>query len=168
MKPQSRWRPRISLWLFVAAVWLLLNNSISPGNIVFGLFLGWLLPALVYDFLVPIPPVRQPFKLLKLFITVFYDIVVANVQVAIQVLGPRRNLHPAFVRMPIRIEDEFVLSVLTSIISLTPGTVSAELSKDRKSLLVHALDGTDLDGLVQEIQSRYEQPLLEIFPCSGT
>ncbi|MNJ77241.1 Na(+)/H(+) antiporter subunit E [compost metagenome] len=66
------------------------------------------------------------------------------------------------------IEDEFVLSVLTSIISLTPGTVSSGLSPDHKTLLLHALDAPDIEAVVAEIKARYEAPLLEIFQCSRT
>jgi len=99
---------------------------------------------------------------------VFYDIVRANLTVARLVLGPTRNLQPAFIEVPMLIENEFVLSVLTSIISLTPGTVSSGLSPDHKMLLLHALDAPDIEALVAEIKTRYEAPLLEIFQCSRT
>lgn len=66
------------------------------------------------------------------------------------------------------LEDELALTMLASIISLTPGTVSADLSDDRKILLVHSLDVADTDALVVEIKQRYEAPLLEVFTCSPT
>jgi multicomponent K+:H+ antiporter subunit E len=58
--------------------------------------------------------------------------------------------------------------MLASIISLTPGTVSADLSDDRKTLLVHGLDVDDEAVLVEQIKRRYEAPLLEVFACSPT
>ncbi|HAR04393.1 MAG TPA: cation:proton antiporter, partial [Pseudomonas sp.] len=56
----------------------------------------------------------------------------------------------------------------TSIISLTPGTVSACLSPDRRVLMVHALDVPDVDALISDVKRNYEAPLLEIFECSPT
>ena len=66
------------------------------------------------------------------------------------------------------IENNFVLAVLASIVSLTPGTVSAGLSADHKTLLLHGLDVPDAQALIDEVKSRYEAPLLEIFECSRT
>jgi multicomponent K+:H+ antiporter subunit E len=111
----------------------------------------------------------QVVKGLALFtVKVFYDIVVANLQVVKLVLGPKSRLEPAFVEVPVAIEDEFVLSTLACIISLTPGTVSASLSSDHKILLVHGLDVPDREELIAAVKSRYEAPLLEIFECSRT
>ena len=62
--------------------------------------------------------------------------------------------------------DEFVLAVLTSIVSLTPGTVSAGRSPDRRVLLLHVLDAPNPDEIVEQVKTRYEAPLLEIFECS--
>jgi multicomponent K+:H+ antiporter subunit E len=58
--------------------------------------------------------------------------------------------------------------MLASVISLTPGTVSADLSDDRKTLLVHGLNVVDEAAAVAEIKQRYEAPLLEVFTCSST
>ena len=98
-------------------------------------------------------------------VVVLYDIVVANVSVAIKVLGPLRSLRPGFVELPLELEDDFAIALLASTISLTPGTVSADVSPDRRTLLVHALDVDDAAALVAEIKQRYERPLKEIFEC---
>ena len=96
------------------------------------------------------------------------DIVVANLQVAKLILGPVGRLRPAFVEIPLQLNDELALTMLASIISLTPGTVSADLSDDKRMLLVHSLDVDDEEELVRSIQTRYEAPLLEVFACSPT
>jgi multicomponent K+:H+ antiporter subunit E len=57
------------------------------------------------------------------------------------------------------------ISLLASIVTMTPGTVSADVSEGNTSLLVHALDCDDPDALVAEIKQRYEKPLMEIFGC---
>jgi multicomponent K+:H+ antiporter subunit E len=163
---KSRLLPNPALTLLLALLWLLLNNALSVGQLVLGLFLGWAIPLLVQGFLVDLPKVRRPLKLCLFLLKVFYDIVVANVSVAKLVLSSRDRLQPAFVEIPMAIEHPFVLAVLTSIISLTPGTVSASLRPGHKMLLIHALDAPDTEALVAEVKSRYETPLLEIFECS--
>lgn len=163
---KSRVLPNPALTLMLTLLWLLLNNTLSLGHLLLGLFLGWAIPMLVQSFLIEVPAVRRPLKLCLFILKVLYDIVVANAHVAKLVLGPRSHLQPAFVEVPMAIEHPFVLAVLTSIISLTPGTVSASLRSDHKVLLIHALDAPDIDALVAEVKNRYETPLLEIFECS--
>ena len=66
--------------------------------------------------------------------------------------------------MPLDIDNIHGIAALTSFITLTPGTVSAALSEDRRHLLVHVLHLEDANALIKEIKSRYEAPLMEIFP----
>ena len=163
-----RFFPHPRMMLVLMVLWLLLVNTLNLGHILLGAFLAWSIVHLCSDFLLHVPRVRKPLGLLLFIGKVFYDIVVANLQVVKLVLGPKSRLKPAFVEVPVKIEDEFVLSTLACIISLTPGTVSASLSSDHKTLLVHGLDVPDRDELVAAVKSRYETPLLEIFECSKT
>lgn len=165
---KSRLLPNPALTVMLTALWMMLNNTLSPAHLVLGLFLGWAIPLLLKGFLIDIPRVRSPLKLCAFSLKVCYDIVIANVSVAKLVLGPRDRLQPAFIEVPMAIEHPFVLAVLTNIISLTPGTVSASLRPGHKVLLIHALDAPDMDALAAEVKSRYETPLLEIFECSRT
>lgn len=165
---RSRWLPHPLLTLFLAGVWLLLVNAPSLGHLLLGLLLGWAIPLLCRDFLLDVPRVRRPIRLCRYVLMVLYDIVQANLNVARLVLGSTDKLRPAFVEVPMDIEDEFVLSVLACIISLTPGTVSSGLSADHKTLLLHGLDIVDDAALIAEVKARYEAPLMEIFACSRT
>lgn len=160
--------PNPALTLLLTILWLMLNNRFSVGHLLLGLFLGWSIPLLAQGFVADLPKVRRPLQLCLFCLKVAFDIAVANLQVAKLVLGPARKMQPAFVEVPMAIEHPFVLAVLTSIISLTPGTVSASLRADRRMLLVHALDAPDVDALVAELKTRYESPLLEMFECSLT
>ena len=112
-----------------------------------------------------VPRIRNLPRLLGFVVVVLYDIVVANVSVAIKVLGPLRSIRPGFVELPLELEDDFAIALLASTISLTPGTVSADVSPDRRTLLIHGLDVDDAAALVAEIKQRYERPLKEIFEC---
>jgi multicomponent K+:H+ antiporter subunit E len=160
--------PQPGLSLLLIVMWLLLNNSLNPGQLLLGCLLGVAIPLLCRRFLLGVPRVRKPLKLTGFALLVLYDIVVANLHVARLVLGRRDRLRPAFVEVPIDIRDEFVLAVLSSVLSLTPGTVSAGLSPDHRRLLLHVLDLEDAEELVAQVKTRYEAPLLEIFACSPT
>lgn len=160
--------PQPGLSLLLIVMWLLLTNSLNLGQLLLGCLLGVAIPLLCRRFLLGVPRVRKPLKLAGFALLVLYDIVVANLHVARLVLGRRDRLRPAFVEVPIDIRDEFVLAVLSSVLSLTPGTVSAGLSPDHSRLLLHVLDLEDADELVAQVKTRYEAPLLEIFACSPT
>lgn len=164
----KRWLPHPLLTLLLTLIWLLLVNTFNLGQLLLGALLGWGITLLTRNFLLDVPSVRKPLLLCRFMLRVFCDIVVANLHVAKLVLGPRSRLNPAFVEVPMAIENNFVLAVLASIVSLTPGTVSAGLSADHKTLLLHGLDVTDAQALIDEVKSRYEAPLLEIFECLPT
>ncbi|GGE00496.1 hypothetical protein GCM10011529_03400 [Polymorphobacter glacialis] len=100
-----------------------------------------------------------------LCVRVLGDIVTASFHVARLVLGSPRKLRPAFIDLPIDIADPFVATLLGSIISLTPGTVTIDIDMDSSILHLHALDVADPAALIAEIKSRYEMPLTEIFGC---
>lgn len=148
--------------------WLLMVNDFSLGNWLLGAFLGLVLPLLCRNLLLSAPRIRRPGLLLRFIALVLYDIVVANLQVAKLVLGPRSRLHPGFVEIPLELTDDLAITILASVITLTPGTCSADLSSDRRTLLVHGMDVPDPQALVADIKARYEAPLKEVFECSAT
>lgn len=161
----ARWFPHPLVSLALLAIWLILNSSISPGQILLGLLLGWAIPWLARSVWSDDVTMRRPATALRLLATVLYDIVVANLNVARLVLGPVRNLRPVFVRLPLDLQESYAIWTLASIITLTPGTISSELSADGRWLLVHVLDTDDAAALIAEIKQRYEAPLKEIFEC---
>lgn len=158
-----RFLPHPLLTLTLAAIWLLLNNSLAPGQVILGLLLGWAIPWFTLRFWPQRVRIRRPLVLLRFVAIVLYDIVVANLIVARRILGRPERLQPAFVLLPLELKSDLAISLLANTISLTPGTVSARLSPDRKSLLVHGLHVPDAGELVATIKTRYEAPLREVF-----
>ena len=156
--------PSPALSITVVAFWMVMSDSFDLGQLVLGLLLGVVIPLfaarLDREFarlgtLRPVP---------KLLAVVLWDILVSNLRVAAQVLGPEHKLKPGFIWVPLDIANIHGIAALTSFITLTPGTVSAALSEDRRHLLVHVLHLEDANALINEIKSRYEAPLMEIFP----
>lgn len=160
-----RWLPFPLLTLVLWAVWLLLVNEISTGQVLLGALLAWALPLGTRFFWPAVPRVRSPTRLLAFMTVVLRDIVTANITVARLILGRTARLRPAFVELPLDLDTEFAITVLANTISLTPGTVSADVSDDRRTLLVHVLDVDDEAALIARIKQRYEAPLKEVFEC---
>lgn len=161
----TRWLPHPLLTPILTLVWLLLNNTLAPGHVVLGLLLGWAIPRFTLAFWPEQVRIYRPLSLLRFTGVFLYDVLVSNVAVARLVLAGPKALNPLFVSVPLDLTNELGLSLLANTICLTPGTVSAQLSPDQRTLLVHALDCTDPDHLVRTIKTRFEAPLREIFEC---
>ena len=178
MRSQAKYKwlptPYRSLLLFI--VWLLLNNSVSMGHIVLATILAIIIPIATSPFRTEQPLILKPGIAFRHFLLVLYDIITANMQVAILILGPNKKLPPGFVKVPLDLTQTLPITILASTVSLTPGTVSAEvypwvesLSKDEEPqerfLLIHVLNLEDEEALIKTIKDRYEAPLKEIFQC---
>jgi len=160
---QSRWLPHpwLSAWLLGA--WLLLMNSFTPGQFVLGGFLALVVPGVSRMFWPETLDIVRYRPALRLFGVFLWDLVVANLVVAWRILSFWRTLKPQWVVIPLDVRNPTAVAVLANMISLTPGTVSAQLTADRLELLVHVLDTEDPEGEVNTIKQRYERPLQEIF-----
>ena len=157
--------PHPLLSLTLTLVWLALVNTVSLGNLLLGGFLGLVIPMITAPYWPNRPEVGKPFKVAEYYLLVMWDIVVANVQVAMIILFKReRNIRSAWIVIPLELTSPEAITVLAGTITMTPGTVSAMLSADGKSLLVHALHTDDPCAMRDQIKSRYERRLKEIFP----
>lgn len=159
------WLPNPLLSLLLLLLWLLLNNSATPGHIVLGAILGITIPHFSQRFWPERFTLARPALALRFAGRVLWDIVAANFAVARVVLGPKGAIRPVFVRVPLDMQLEIAVTMLASVISLTPGTVSADLDPKRRYLLVHALSEDDPEALVRRIKMRYERIIREIFAC---
>ena len=149
----------------LVVVWLLLTHRFTFGNLLLAGILAWLIPIGVGRIRTAAVPVRKPLKMISFAGVLLMDIIVSNIVVAKQVLGSPERLRPGFVAVPLNMQDALPITLLASTISLTPGTVSIEITEDRKTLYVHALHVESETALVARIKHRYEQPLKEIFGC---
>ena len=145
-------------------LWLLLNQSLSPGHILLGAVVavigGWVLAALELRKARP----RRLVAILRLAVFVFADIVRSNIAVARIILGlERRRWTSGFVQIPLELRDPYGLATLACIITSTPGTLWADFNAASGTLTIHVLDLIDKSEWVRTIKGRYERLLLEIF-----
>lgn len=154
--------PLLSVVLFI--LWLLLNRSLSAGQMVLALLVAVVIPVLTSG-LRPLPVrIRRPGTVLRLGLRVMADTTVSNLQVARFLLMPSQRRHPpGFVQIPLDLRDPNALAVLAMIVCITPGTSWAELSLDRTVLMLHVLELDHPQAVIQHIKTAYERPLMEIF-----
>lgn len=156
--------PHPLLTLILAVVWVLLQNDVTAGMVVFGIILGILIPWATSIWWPDTPQGFRMGKMVAYSFVVIWDIIVANIQVAWIVLTvPNAKLKPAWIAVPLELKQPEAITLLAGTITLTPGTVSADLSSGGHSILVHILHTDDPDAVRDEIKSRYERRLLEIF-----
>lgn len=161
---RKRLLPSLPLSVTVFCFWLLMNDEISAGQVTMALLLALLIPPFAARLDREFASIGRLRSVPRMLGVLALDIVQANVTVAMQVLGPERNIRPGFIWVPLDINNIHGIAALTSIITLTPGTVSSVLSDDRSHLLVHVLNLDDADEVIRQIKTRYEMPLMEIFP----
>jgi len=156
--------PHPVLTLTLIVVWLMLVNTITLNALVFGAILGVLVPLFTAAYWPNTPRLRHPLRIAEYMLVVLWDIVVANVLVARIILFKRNaDMRPGWVTIPLDLHTPEAITVLAGTITMTPGTVSSDLSADGRSLLVHCLDAPDTDAVRDQIKSRYERRLKEIF-----
>ncbi len=153
-------------WLSLAllGLWLVLNLSMSPGNLLLGALLGLLAPLMM----APLRPqpisLRRPGVILSLFLRVGRDVIVSNLQVAWGVLTcGSRPPRARFIKIPIDLRSPNGLAALSMITTVVPGTIWSELALDRSVLLLHVFDLDDEAQFIEHFKSAYERPLMEIF-----
>jgi multicomponent K+:H+ antiporter subunit E len=154
--------PLLSLALF--ALWLVLNQTLAIGHLVFAAAIALAAPILSAP-LRPLPVrIRHPLAIVRLILAVAHDVVVSNWLVALRtVLAHRDSPRSAFVRVPLALRDANGLTALAIITTVVPGTVWSELALDRSALLLHVFDVDDEAAFVSHYKDRYERPLMEIF-----
>lgn len=157
------WLPSPPLSAAVFVLWLLLAVGLDVGQLLLAALLALVLPLVAARLQPERARFGRPVLILRLARRVLWDMLLSNIEVARRILGRERVLTPAFIWLPLELTNIHAITVLASIITLTPGTVSAELSDDRRHLLVHCFNLDDADSLVAAIKTRYEAPLKEIF-----
>jgi multicomponent K+:H+ antiporter subunit E len=157
--------PHPGLTGMLILVWMLLLNSATLGGILLAVVFGIIVPLLTAPFWPNRPKLNFGWPMLDYLAVVIFDIMVANFQVAMLILFRRnRNLRSHWLVIPLSLRSPEAISALAGTISLTPGTVSADVAADGRSLLVHALDVEDETEEVARIKRRYEARLMRIFP----
>ena len=153
--------PLTSAALFI--LWLALARSTSTGHVLLALGLAIVVP-IVTSRLRPRAKVRRPLVVARFILTVGYDVVRSNFEVARDVLRWRwRRPSSTFVVIPLELRDPLGLAALCIVTTIVPGTVWSELALDRSAMLLHVWNVDEESAFITRFKARYEKPLKEIF-----
>ncbi|HCY99232.1 MAG: Na+/H+ antiporter subunit E [Rhodobacterales bacterium RIFCSPHIGHO2_02_FULL_62_130] len=156
--------PHPYLSLLLVMVWLLLVNRLALGSLVMAAFLATVIPLLTSAYWPARPRLQSPMRLVAYVALVVWDIILANIQVAVIVLfKPADQIRSAWITVPLDLTSPEAITLLAGTITMTPGTITADFSADGQALLIHALHAPDPDAVRDDIKARYEDRLKRIF-----
>jgi len=149
----------------LALLWAAVTDTFTLPNILLGGVIGfgalWILrnrisgPGLF----------RKAWRALLLAMLFLYELWLSGIRVAILVLRPsmRAHLKPGIIAFPLTVKSDAEITLLANLMTLTPGTLSMDVSEDRKYLYVHAVSVTDKEALINEIAAGFEKRIAEVF-----
>ena len=150
--------------ILLAVIWASLMASFSLASLATGFLLGYLAlwvaqplfggPSLYH---------RRVFRIIRLVLFFIYELIVSSIRVAWDVITPTHLSNPAIIEMPLDVKSDIEILLVTNLISLTPGTLSLDVSPDRSTLIVHAMFADDPEALVRELKDGMERRVKEVF-----
>ena len=155
--------PHPILSAFLLGLWLLLNQSLSPGHFLLGSLIAVAGGLAISTLEMPRTSLRKPFVIVRLAFVVLWDIVRSNIAVARIILASTPPARSGFVTIPLELRNHYGLAALACIITSTPGTVWVSFDSAKGSLLIHVLDLVEEKTWIELIKTRYEQALMEVF-----
>jgi multicomponent Na+:H+ antiporter subunit E len=156
----------------LGALWVLLTGGYTLGNALVGVAMGLVLVRLARDPRAPTAlgalddrlawTARRAWACVGLFVFFVRELVVANVRMAYYTIMPLSRIRPGIVAVPLEPMSDAAVTLLANLITLTPGTLSVELSPDRRTLYVHAMEVDDPAAVVREIKTGFERRVREV------
>ncbi|WP_026689159.1 Na+/H+ antiporter subunit E [Alteribacter aurantiacus] len=153
---------QILINIAIAFIWMLLRNEASLLEFGIGYIVGLLILFFLRRFLkfrFYFSRVIAIFKLLFLFI---YKLILSNIDVIKIVLSPKLDIEPGIIAVPTKLQTDWEVTLLASLVSLTPGTLSMNFSPDGKTLYIHSIHVPDKEAAIEEIHSTFEKAILEV------
>lgn len=149
--------------VLLALAWAAVTGSFSFLNLAFGFVLAIFALSLIREQVGSVGYFSRARRVISLFLLFVFELILSAWRVAVMVLSPRMDLKPGIIAYPLRVDRDFEITMLANLISLTPGTVSVDVSDDRRTLYVHAIDASDPDATKRGIAEGFERKIMEAF-----
>ena len=149
--------------VLLALIWVLVTGAFTLPNALLGFGLGALALYLMRETAGSLGYFSRGRRMLSLAVLFAKELLLSGWRVAVLVLQPRMPLKPGIFAYPLRLERDFEITLLANLITLTPGTLSVDVSLDRKTLFVHAIDCSDPDQTKADIAQGFEAKIMEAF-----
>jgi len=146
----------------LALIWAILTGRFNPANIAVGFFLGYLALRAVRSILAPSHYFSTLTRCIRFAGYFIRELARAYCRLAVENLPTRQRMRPRVLAVPMEVQTEGEITMLANLISLTPGSLSLDVSPDRKLLYVHAMYAADPDEVRREIKTGLEQRVLEL------
>ncbi|HUG91084.1 MAG TPA: Na+/H+ antiporter subunit E [Planctomycetaceae bacterium] len=148
--------------ILLAVVWAFASGEVSLASLVVGFVLGYLALGLLRPVVGQSSYFRKVGQVVGFVLFYLWEVILANLRVAYDVLTPTYHMRPGVVAIPLDAETDLEITLLANLITLTPGSLSLAVSDDRKVLYVHEMFIDDVDEVRRQIKSGYERRVLEV------
>ena len=148
--------------ILLAIAWILLSGEVTAENFIEGLIIGYLILWISKSALGGTSYFRKIPKAIGFFFYFVKELIVANLKVAFDIITPKDYMQPGIVAVPLDAETDIEITLLANLITLTPGTLSLDISKDKKVLYVHTLYLNEIEKFRADIKNGIEKRLLEV------
>lgn len=105
----------------------------------------------------------RSWRIVRLILFFIYELVMSSLRVAWDVMTPGDSSTPAILEMPLDVSSDIEILLVTNLISLTPGTLSLDVSDDRKTLTFHAMYADDPQAVIDDLRNGMERLVKEVF-----
>ena len=147
--------------IILAIAWVAFTGSVSLVGLITGFVIGYGALWLIQPLIGTSTYFRRVTAWVKLVIMFHYELIVSSFAVAMDVLTPKHRARPAIIEVPLDVQTDTGILLVTNLISLTPGTLSLDVSEDRKTLLVHAMFADDPDALRKSLKDGMERWVID-------
>lgn len=155
-------RNQFLLNILLAIAWMLLTGELTAENFIEGLIIGYIILWVSKAALGGTKYFKKIPKAINFFSYFVKELIVANLKVAFDIITPKDYMQPGIVAVPLDVESDMEITLLANLITLTPGTLSLDVSKDKKVLYIHTLYLDDIEKFRSEIKNGIEKRLLEV------
>jgi len=149
--------------ILLMLAWAAVSGSFSVLNLTFGFVLGVLALSLIREQVGAVGYFTRTRRILSLTLLFLRELAMSAIRVAILVARPKLEVKPGIIAYPLVVDRDMEITLLANLITLTPGTLSVDVSADRRFLYVHALDCSDPEAIKRDIANGFERKILEAF-----
>lgn len=153
---------QIMLNFFIALLWMFLTISFTASTFVVGFLLGALMLWITKGFFPGRFYMNRVWAVIKLITLFLKELIMANIQVLLLIVQPKMPIKPAIFALPTVLEKDWEITLLSNLITLTPGTLVIDISPDSKTLYIHALHYDDADEAINSIKNTFEKAIQEV------
>lgn len=139
-----------------------MNSSLTATTFIIGYLIGLILIIITRRFFNSRLYIWRLWAAIKLTLLFFKELTLSNISVLMLVIRPKLKLQPMIFAMPTELEQDWEITLLSSLITLTPGTIVLHVSDDQRTLYIHAIDVDDVDEAIDSIKNSFEKAIMEV------